>query len=368
MRRVERAVGWAVLAAGLCLAVAQPLRAHKPITSPFTYNEHVYPVVRAHCGRCHHPDGPAPMSLLTHEDAAPWAESIAEQLMDGRMPPHPTDARGPQVRGAAALPAGDLDILLTWATGGAPPGDPAKAPPAYVAREAWPAGTPDLTLPLPEQVLAGKDADGVRRVTVTLPLDRDTWLDGVDLRPGTATMLRSAVVEVVGGPTIQAWSAGEEHGRYPGGAKVLVKPGATLSVTLSYKKNWRDDGKEKRDASMLGLYAGDAPVSGRGMETTAFSPTESRTLSRSRILAIRPSVTTPLAGVLVEAVVPGSGRRTVLLRLDHPFPGWDRFFWLMEPIEVPDGTRIEASALPGDTPASGEQATRIPVMVAYLPF
>ena len=61
--------------------------AHKPITSPFTFSEDVLPIFKAQCGSCHAPGGVGPMSLLTHEDAVPWAEAIRVELMAGHMPP-----------------------------------------------------------------------------------------------------------------------------------------------------------------------------------------------------------------------------------------------------------------------------------------
>ena len=50
--------------------------AHKAITSKFTYNADVYPVFVARCSHCHVGGGVAPMSLVSYEEAFPWAESI----------------------------------------------------------------------------------------------------------------------------------------------------------------------------------------------------------------------------------------------------------------------------------------------------
>ena len=61
--------------------------AHKPVTSKYTFNEHVFPIVRDRCGACHVDGGVAPMSLMTYADARPWAESIRAELVAGRMPP-----------------------------------------------------------------------------------------------------------------------------------------------------------------------------------------------------------------------------------------------------------------------------------------
>src|SRR5688500_1227100 len=112
MRRAERARStsplrrWAprarqaspLLVLALLLA-ASSMQAHKPITSPYTYNEHVFPIMRDRCGRCHVSGGATPMSLLTYREASPWAESIREQLTAEAMPPWYADPTGPAVKG-----------------------------------------------------------------------------------------------------------------------------------------------------------------------------------------------------------------------------------------------------------------------------
>src|SRR5687768_5981118 len=72
------------------LALAPTGRAHKGITSKFTYNADVYPVFLNRCGRCHIDGGVGPMSLLKYEDAFPWAESLRGELLSA-YPGLPTD-------------------------------------------------------------------------------------------------------------------------------------------------------------------------------------------------------------------------------------------------------------------------------------
>ena len=63
----------ALIAAGVALDV-QRGEAHKAITSKYTYNDDVFPIFRDRCARCHVPGGVAPMSLMTYDEAFPWAE------------------------------------------------------------------------------------------------------------------------------------------------------------------------------------------------------------------------------------------------------------------------------------------------------
>jgi hypothetical protein len=103
--------------------------AHKAVTSRYSYNADIFPIVRDHCGRCHVEGGPAPMGLMTWNDgpdsATPWAESIRQSIVGEQMPPWYADPKGPAVRGGLGLTAVQSDKLLTWTTGGTPEGDPA---------------------------------------------------------------------------------------------------------------------------------------------------------------------------------------------------------------------------------------------------
>ena len=80
----------ALVVAGLALAI-QPGEAHKAITSKYTYNDDVFPILRDRCASCHVPGGVAPMSLMTYDDAFPWAESIRAELVAAHMPPWNAD-------------------------------------------------------------------------------------------------------------------------------------------------------------------------------------------------------------------------------------------------------------------------------------
>ena len=52
-----------------------------------TFTKHVAPILQDHCQVCHRPDTFAPMSLLTYEEARPWARSIKAKVLAREMPP-----------------------------------------------------------------------------------------------------------------------------------------------------------------------------------------------------------------------------------------------------------------------------------------
>jgi hypothetical protein len=52
-----------------------------------TFTKDVAPILQAHCQVCHRPDTVAPMSLLTYQDARPWAKAIKAKVAAREMPP-----------------------------------------------------------------------------------------------------------------------------------------------------------------------------------------------------------------------------------------------------------------------------------------
>ena len=102
LRRSPIALG---AAAVLLTLGVRTVDAHKPVTSKYDYNRDVFPLLRDHCGRCHVAGGAAPMSLMTYEEAVPWAESIRDEVTAGRMPPWPMDAASPTVKGMHPISA-----------------------------------------------------------------------------------------------------------------------------------------------------------------------------------------------------------------------------------------------------------------------
>ena len=88
---------------GAAAAAVQRGEAHKAITSKYTYNDDVFPILRERCTPCHVAGGVAPMSLMTYEEAFPWAESIRAELVAAHMPPWNADEGFGEVKRAHTL-------------------------------------------------------------------------------------------------------------------------------------------------------------------------------------------------------------------------------------------------------------------------
>src|SRR5438132_9104716 len=92
---------------------------HSARTSPAaaapTFSKDVAPILFKSCASCHRPGEIAPMSLLTYENARPWAKAIREQVAAGAMPPwHATQPQG-TFSNDRRLTEKERDTLIRWA-------------------------------------------------------------------------------------------------------------------------------------------------------------------------------------------------------------------------------------------------------------
>jgi hypothetical protein len=362
-RRVTHAIlALTLVALGLAINV-EPGNAHKPITSPYTYNDDIFPILRDRCGRCHVSGGVAPMSLMTHADTVPWGESIRTELLAAHMPPGGVDEAPARFRNPPGLSPREMNLLLTWVTGGTPLGNPDKEL-AELTRQAWPLGPPDVALELPtEAVIAADERERTMEFTVPTGITERRWVRAIDLFPGNAAIVRAATIAVRSpaasgaGATAERllalWLPGDDPIALDEGFGFELPPSAELSVRVLYRKTWEYERKELRDRSTVGLYF--ATGTPQAVQAVRLAPdfaavgTADRLSFRrvltddTRVVAVYPEV--GLQNTSVKVVATRPDRTRVDLIAIHPRPDWLRRYWFREPIQLPRGTMIEASVL-----------------------
>src|SRR5712691_3500461 len=127
-----------LLAAATAIAATNiPTRA-ADTAAPVTFAKDVLPILQKNCQSCHRPRQIAPMSLLTYEEARPWARAIKTKVESRQMPPWFADPQHGQFANDRSLDQRDIDTIAKWADSGAPQGNPADAPPAIAwAVDGW---------------------------------------------------------------------------------------------------------------------------------------------------------------------------------------------------------------------------------------
>jgi hypothetical protein len=214
-----------------------------------TFTKDVAPILQARCQVCHRPDTFAPMSLLTYEDARPWAKSIKQKVLAREMPPWYIDKNVGvrHFKNDVSLSDEEIATIVKWVDGGAPKGNPADMPPPrkFEDTDTWHMGQPDLIVQLPkDQVVPAEGADRWIDVLVDSGLTEDRYIKGIEIRPlkgfravhhVTTSMKHEDDADDgdnVQGVFLNEYALGKGADVFPDGAGRLIKAGTKINFNL----------------------------------------------------------------------------------------------------------------------------------------
>jgi hypothetical protein len=103
------------------------LNAHDIITTKITFSKEISRLLYKRCATCHREGGSA-FSLMTYDEARPWAKAIKEEVLERRMPPWEAVKGFGEFRDDRGLTQEELETISAWVEGGAPEGDPKYLP------------------------------------------------------------------------------------------------------------------------------------------------------------------------------------------------------------------------------------------------
>ncbi len=374
----------------------------KPAKDVPTFSKDVAPILYRNCATCHRPGEIAPMSLLTYADARPWAKSIRDEVSDGTMPPWHADPRHGRFRNDRSLSDADKEVLVRWANGGAPEGNPKDLPPAPTFTEGWQLGEPDLVLQLPVEYRI--PADGfVEYEYFQIPTNfaEDKWLQAMEVRPGNRAVVHHVIVSMrppkperrpsafraapgMGippgqsggeseregepgrprgqslfpapqrlGPAIGGFTPGYSSLKFDLGSAMLIRAGASFVVQMHYTTN----GTPQTDRTKLGLFfAKEPPKIEMRMGTLVNGKLDIPPGAADYSIAAE---TTTTADVTLRQVLPHThlrgksweytvtypdGRSEVILSVPKYDFNWQTDYVFAEPLKLPKGTKIRAVA------------------------
>jgi hypothetical protein len=410
--RVHIALGVSLLTLTVAITAASGPKeqyAAKPAKDVPTFTKEVAPILYKNCASCHRPGEIGPMSLLTYAEARPWAKSIRDEVSDGTMPPWHADPKHGKFMNDRSLSAADKDVLVRWANGGAPQGDPTDmpAPPAFV--DGWQLGQPDTILQLPEDYKV--PADGfVEYEYFEIPTNftEDKWLEGLEVRPGNRSVVHHVIVFVRPpkperrpsgfrlaqgmeiprgqsgsaeegeaakrtrgqslfpspqrrGVAIGGFAPGNNATRFEPGSAMLIRAGATLVVQMHYTPN----GTAQTDRTKLGLFlAKEAPKTEMRLGTLINGqldiPAGAADYSIAAEMTTTADVTlrqllphTHLRGKSWEYTVTyPDGRSEVILSVPKYDFNWQTDYVFAQALKLPKGSKIRAVAHYDNSPAN----------------
>jgi hypothetical protein len=164
--------------------------------SPTFYRD-VQPILRRHCQSCHRPGEIAPMSLMSYKETKPFAQAIAGDARDRKMPPWFADSKFGHFSNDPSLSSDEIRTLVDWAAAKAPAGKPDDAPPAKQFVQGWNIPQPDLVVRMPKAVAIPALCGGEYTYEIVpTGFTEDKWVRISEIRPSSRANVHHAVVYI----------------------------------------------------------------------------------------------------------------------------------------------------------------------------
>jgi hypothetical protein len=244
-----------------------------------TFTKDVAPVLYKHCTSCHRAGEIAPMSLLTYEEARPWARAIRERVTNGTMPPWHADPAHGKWQNDRRLTAEEKDVISRWVAAGAPQGDPKNLPPSPTYAQGWQIGQPDVVVAMDKAYdLPAQGEVPYQYFEVATNFTEDKWVQALEIRPGERAVVHHVLVyarapgmtrppqiyrqrnpEGPLSPTMMKEMAQTAPGTwttvYAPGTAMMVKAGTVLTFQIHYTTT----GKAASDKTSMGFIFAKQP-------------------------------------------------------------------------------------------------------------
>ena len=206
-----------------------------------TFAEDVAPILQASCQTCHRPGGMGPMSLLTYEEAQPWAPMIKDRVERRRMPPwYIEPGIGIQdFKNDISLTDEEIQTIVQWVDAGAPLGNEADLPPALVWDDSleWKleehfGRPPDLIVESPPYTVPPNGLDHWFEPSSFIEgIDEPRWAQATEIRPGD---LESRYVFHHANSALASSATGKDYDLFPDDAGKRLVPGQRINWAMHF--------------------------------------------------------------------------------------------------------------------------------------
>jgi hypothetical protein len=367
------------------IAAAMSLLAQTKHGSTPTFSKDVAPLLQRNCQTCHRPGQAAPFSLLTYEQARPWANAIKEAVVQRKMPPWFADPQYGHFANNPSLTRSEIDTLVAWVNGGAPRGNAKELPAPKQFAEGWTIPKPDVVFQLPKPFHV--PATGIleyQYVIIPTGFTEDTWVEQVQAVPTDYSVVHHIVAYVrvpgyyfkdmpkneffeappskskdkktpkddVPNDWLTGYAPGQPPDVFKAGQAKLIPAGSDIVMEIHYMP----EGKAATDQSRLGLVLAKRPPTERTMTLSAgnmsfkippgdpnFRVDSSLTMPEDvTLLGLHPHM--HMRGKSAQyRIVFADGRTEILLNVPRYNWRWQLWYDLAEPMKLPKGTKLECT-------------------------
>ena len=337
------------------------------------------------------------MSLVSYEEARPWAKSIRQRVITRNMPPwHLDKTVGIQeFQNDRSLSDSQIATIVRWVDSGSPMGNAKDMPPPkdFPEDKGWQLakvyGQPDLVLKSEEYTMPAHGQDVWFKPLTNVPLTEARWVRAVEMRPGSLPgrkimhhVLARLIQNESGGPAgpgaapaadaggggglanaglLMEWAIGKNYDTYRPNCGKLLLPGSHIWWEL----HLHAVGEEIRDHAELAVYfypKGEVPKYrtyltlygatasfGSALDISPNSIAESQAYhllrQPARLENFQPHMHLRGKAMSIEAILP-DGTTQMLSYVDHFNFNWmNNYIYAEEAAPVlPKGTMIHVTA------------------------
>jgi thiol-disulfide isomerase/thioredoxin/mono/diheme cytochrome c family protein len=249
---------------GCLISGPAPAKPKKDIT----YSEHIAPLLQKNCVECHRTGAVAPFGLESYKQVAARADTIAEVVAEGRMPPWFASPKYGHFVNQRGLTVEERELIGAWVRAGCAAGDESKVKvPSVDKKDTWLIGKPDLIVKDLLTYTVPKEGD-VPYKYVILPhiFDEDTWVQAVQILPDNLRVVHHCNLAFI--------SAKEKFkmenfitGYVPGGEPMKLEEGVAVCIpadsVLALQIHLVTTGKEEKCKLAVGLKYANGTVQKR---------------------------------------------------------------------------------------------------------
>lgn len=382
-------VALATAASGFAVAAAPSQQGNASPDAVPTFTKDVAPILFAQCTSCHRPGEVSPMSLLTYEQARPWARSIRDRIVRRVMPPWHADAPHGTFENERSLTDAERETLVRWVDGGAPQGDPKDLPAPPTHADGWTIGRPDVVFEMTDDYPV--PAQGVVQYEWTyIPTNftEPKYIQAIEIRPGNRKLVHHVLAsyKVKNGaqrvPALRADPQQQQTPRRtpglrprradgipsrliatyaPGTNPQIFRPGTALRLEaggeIELQLHYSTNGTAGTDRTQVGIIFSKDPAplevqASQFLNAKLRLPAGARDVRVDADVAFQQDATlwglfphTHLRGKRWEyrLVLPDGTDRMILSVPTYDF-NWQTYYMFREPLRIPTGARIVSSA------------------------
>lgn len=336
--------------------------------SEVTYSSGVAEILTRRCVECHREGEIGPFSLTDYDEAAGWADMIAEVVRDGRMPPwHATDEHASFANDRSMTKA-EKETLYAWADAGAPAGSMVDLPEIPETTAGWQLPRePDHVFPVSPTPVDVPATGTIRYKYFACDpgFEEDVWIQAAELKPGNREVVHHILAFAV--PKGQRrglnGARGFLVGYVPGSRVELPPPGHAKRVPagseLIFQVHYTPTGYAQVDQSELGIVLADPQTVTHEIVTTSAIQTKLRIPpgesdyqtsaispgfpANAKLLSFSPHMHVRGKSYRYDLELRDGTKQTLVDIPAYDF-NWQTTYVLSEPMDVQQGSRLLCTA------------------------